>query len=123
MIGNMVKRKKISYKGVPVNIFGLPSSKYTKTQNKILARPYLRSFVSDFIKYAPKNLLVIYDIPETRKKDRDWFRRQLKNFDFVMIQRSVWVGPSPLPVDFLNYLKTIGLKDKFKTFKLAKAYK
>lgn len=39
-----------------------------------------------------------------------------------MIQRSVWVGPSPLPEEFLNYLKRIGLEKEFKTFKLAKSY-
>ena len=27
-----------------------------------------------------------------------------------MIQRSVWVGPSPLPKDFVEYLREIGLK-------------
>jgi len=64
----------------------------------------------------------MYDIPHTRKKERDWFRRQLKNFDFIMIQKSVWVGPSPLPVDFLSYLKRIGLQKEFKIFKLAKPY-
>jgi DNA-binding transcriptional regulator PaaX len=64
----------------------------------------------------------MYDIPEEKKKERDWFRRQLKNFDFVMIQRSVWVGPSPLPQNFLGYLKNLGLQKRFKTFKLAKPY-
>src|SRR3989344_2562284 len=56
-----------------------------------------------------------------KKKERDWFRRQLKNFDYTMIQRSVWVGPSPLPKEFLDYVKAIGLRDHLKTFKLAKA--
>ena len=40
-----------------------------------------------------------------------------------MIQRSVWVGPSPLPEEFLNYLKQIKLIDCIKTFKLAYNYK
>ena len=39
-----------------------------------------------------------------------------------MIQRSVWVGPSPLPKEFLDYVKTIGLQNYLKTFKLAEAY-
>ena len=107
-----------------VNMFGLPSFDDSKNKNikKIIKRQYLCSFISNFKKDAPKNLLLIYDIPEGRKKERDWFRRQLKNFDFVMIQKSVWVGPSPLPSDFLAYLKRIGLQQEFKTFKLAKAY-
>lgn len=116
-------RKIFKYKGVSVDIFGLPIVYNAQTKHKIIKRKYLHSFVSTLQKDGPKNLLLIYDIPEARKKERDWFRRQLRSFDFVMIQRSVWVGPSPLPLDFLDYLKRIGLNKEFKTFKLAKSYK
>ena len=121
----MVERKKFKYKGVSANIFGLPdfsNPQEKKNISNIPKRQYLYSFVSNFTKGAPKNLLLIYDIPHARKKERDWFRRQLKNFDFIMVQKSVWVGPSPLPVEFLAYLKRIGLQKEFKTFKLAKSY-
>lgn len=64
----------------------------------------------------------MYDIPYQKKKERDWFRRQLKKFDYIMIQKSVWVGPSPLPKEFMDYIKAIGLRSQLKTFKLAKAY-
>ncbi len=70
----------------------------------------------------PKDLLIIYDIPEIQRSEREWFRRHLKDFHFIMIQKSVWVGPSPLPADFLNYLKEIKIGDNFKTFKLGKGY-
>jgi hypothetical protein len=56
------------------------------------------------------------------KKERDWFRRQLITFGFIMIQKSVWVGPSPLPKEFLDYLRKIKIGDNFKTFKLEKGY-
>jgi len=118
----VTSRKKFHYKGVSVNIFGLPSFSDSKKRKNIPKRQYLHSFISDFHKDAPKNLLLIYDIPEGRKKERDWFRRQLKNFNFVMIQKSVWVGPSPLPADFLAYLKRISLRKEFKIFKLARPY-
>ncbi len=116
-------RKKFSYKGVSVNILGLPTlkSNYEKKKN-LSKRKYLRSFISNFKKDAPRNLLLMYDIPHTRKKERDWFRRQLKNFNFIMIQKSVWVGPSPLPPEFLAYIKRINLEKEFKTFKLAKSF-
>ena len=65
---------------------------------------------------------MIEDIPEGKKKERDWFRRQLMKFEYIMIQKSVWVGPSPLPKDFLDYLKEIKIGNNFKTFKLAKPY-
>ncbi len=123
----MVTGRKLKYKGMSVNLLGLPTfrdSKFRedKKEKKIIKRKYLRSFVFDFSKDAPKNLLLIYDIPHVRKKERDWFRRQLKNFSFIMVQKSVWVGPSPLPEDFLDYLKRIGLQKEFRTFKLARSY-
>ena len=59
---------------------------------------------------------------ESKKKEREWFLRHLKRFDYIMIQKSVWVGPSPLPKDFLNYVKSIGLSNKLRTLKLAKPY-
>jgi len=115
-----------NYKGVRVNAFGIPilkTSKGIRIKNKNRKRNfYLTSFVSNFEKDAPKNLILMYDIPHTMKKERDWFRRQLKNFDFIMIQKSIWVGPSPLPKDFLDYLKIVGLEKEFKTFKLAGSY-
>ena len=64
----------------------------------------------------------MYDIPTAFRKERDWFRRHLVKFGYIMIQKSVWVGPAPLPKDFLDYLKEIKIGDNFKTFKLAKSY-
>jgi len=120
-----MNRKTYVYKGVRVNIFGIPVSKLkseTKVTNTKNKRLYNISFPSNFKETSPKNMIVIYDIPEEKKKERDWFRRHLKKFNYIMIQRSVWVGPSPLPKDFLDYVTSLGLKHKLKTFKLAKAY-
>lgn len=64
----------------------------------------------------------MYDIPKDMKKEREWFLRHLKKFDYIMVQKSVWVGPSPLPKDFLAYVKSIGLLNKLRTLKLAKPY-
>ncbi|MBI3305889.1 CRISPR-associated endonuclease Cas2 [Candidatus Nomurabacteria bacterium] len=114
------------YKGVRVNSFGLPDfgsfkrEKYRKIPRK--RSLYHVSFDSFFLDNAPKNLIVMYDIPHGLKKERDWFRRHLIKFGYIMIQKSVWVGPSPLPKDFLDYLEEIKIGDKFKTFKLAKSY-
>lgn len=82
----------------------------------------LKKFKTNKDKSSPKDLLIVYDIEEGKKKERDWFRYHLKKFHFIMIQRSVWVGPSPLPNDFSDYLKEIKLGDNFKKFKLSKGY-
>jgi len=125
IIWNMI-RKVFNYKGIRVNAFGIPTSGYTKKRlnkfDKQKKAPYHTSFQSSFKDGASKNLIIIYDISENLKKERDWFRRHLIRFGYVMIQKSVWVGPSPLPKEFLEYLLEIKIGDKFKTFKLAKSY-
>ncbi|MEJ0001768.1 MAG: CRISPR-associated endonuclease Cas2 [bacterium] len=107
-------------------MFGLnsprPTAQRPARKPAQIKRHYLRSFAATGKPDAPRNLLLMYDIPHARKKDRDWFRRQLKALGFIMIQKSVWVGPGPLPKDFHDYVKSIGIENEFKTFKLAKAY-
>lgn len=114
------------YKGIKVNSLGIPVF-LLKYKNRIKSKKrkrnfYNSSFISPFKKDSPKNLLVMYDIPSAKRKERDWFRRHLRRFDYVMIQKSVWVGPSPLPKEFLDYLKEIKIEDNLKTFKLHKTY-
>lgn len=104
----------------------MPNGEYIiTTKGKIFlekGRDFLKKFETDKDENSPKDLLIIYDIEEIKKRERDWFRRHLRNFHFVMIQRSVWVGPSPLPKEFSEYLKEIKLGENLKTFKLAKGY-
>lgn len=143
---------KLLYKGNPVNIFGLPKLKkrsrdsiyvalsrmkksglldkdlqgwlVTPTGREYLKRKHdsLRQFEFKFEKAAPRNLIVMFDIPEERKAEREWLRFQLKKGRYVMIQKSVWIGPSPLPKEFLTYLKELRLEQMIRTFKLARNY-
>lgn len=120
-------KKYLKYKGVTVNSFGIPvfrsdKNKITKSEKSGKRYFQYRCFNHNFKNTAPKDLIVMYDIPNDKKKERDWFRRSLKRFDYIMIQKSVWVGPSPLPKDFLDYVKSIGLLNKLRTLKLAKPY-
>lgn len=90
---------------------------YQRRRQKVL-----QSFTSPFAHNSPRTLVVMFDIPETRKIERDWLRSHLKRFHYRMIQQSVWVGPSPLPTAFSDYLKVIDLGRYVKTFKLARPY-
>jgi hypothetical protein len=141
----------VYYKGSKVNLFGLPRFKnrspgslrgtmfylskkgfiensdglYITPKGKNYIRKKidsLKQFDFQFHKDAPKNLIVMFDVPEPKKAEREWLRWHLKKFNYLMIQKSVWVGPSPLPKEFLDYIKNIGLKENLKTFKLAKGY-
>lgn len=40
-----------------------------------------------------KMVMVLYDIPEKKKSERNIFRDHLKNLGFELLQRSVWVSP------------------------------
>lgn len=141
---------KYYYKGIPVNAFFLPAlGNYKKESIRnnfyyLIKNGYIEKSSGSFIinkigkeflerntkrqlknfdpidNEGPKNLLLLYDIPENKRSERNWFRRTLIKFGFIMIQRSVWVGPSPLPKEFLEYIKSIKLKDTIKTFKLEK---
>ena len=116
-------RKYRKYKGITVNSFGIPVFNQKRDilkSSKEYSQYHCFNFKLD--KTLPKNLIVMYDIPYEKRKERDWFRRHLKKMNFIMIQKSVWVGPSPLPKDFLDYVKSIGLFSQLKTFKLAKSY-
>ncbi len=85
-------------------------------------RARLQLFEPILPKGSPRNLLLIFDVPEARKAEREWLRFQLRKFDYKMIQWSAWVGPSPLPDNFRNYIKHIKLQPYIKTFKLARPY-
>ena len=142
----------LPYKGIRVNLFGIPQFKnkpdntirstlshmkheglienhdhcwhITQGGKKYVRRKMdsLEQFPNIFKKDAPRNLIVMFDVPETQKAEREWLRWHLKKFNYIMIQRSVWVGPSPLPKEFMEYLKKIKLKSTIKTFRLAKPY-
>jgi DNA-binding transcriptional regulator PaaX len=143
---------KYKYKGMSISSLGLPAifsckkqsinnalyrlnknGYISKEKDYILLLPSGRKYIenkkvrfltfeSPYKKEAPKNLIVMFDIPEVKKAEREWFRFHLREFGYEMIQRSVWVGPSPLPKSFLDYVKDIKLKECIKTFKLAKPY-
>ena len=55
--------------------------------------------------------LVAYDIPEKERKKRDWLRYELVACGYSQLQRSVWLGYSPLPEEFVQSLKDLNLKD------------
>lgn len=65
----------------------------------------------------PKNLIVAFDIPEYKKKERAWLRAELVSLGFTMLQKSLWFGPSPLPKDFITALGEKNIIQHTKFFK------
>lgn len=70
----------------------------------------------------PDNLprLVIYDIPETEKRKREWVRIELVACDYHQLQKSVWLGYRPLPQKFIESLDNLKLKGKVQIFGISK---
>jgi DNA-binding transcriptional regulator PaaX len=64
-----------------------------------------------------KETVVIFDIPEIRKKQRNWLRMELMVLGFIPLQKSVWLGPAPLPKEFIQYLSDTNLLPYLKFFK------
>ena len=142
----------IKHKGMTVNIFGIPrfrkySSRSIRTTVDRLSRKgiiekeisgivlskngkeYTRRKIDSLKQFnkpenisRDKNLLIMFDIPTEKKPEREWLRWHLKKFDYIMIQKSVWVGPFPLPKEFKGYLEKIKLDKCIKTFKLVRPY-
>lgn len=70
--------------------------------------------------YAAKNTLLAFDIPENNRKARSWLRNQLKIFNYSILQQSLWLGPGPLPSDFLHRLRDLGIAENVKIFTVKK---
>jgi DNA-binding transcriptional regulator PaaX len=62
--------------------------------------------------------IMVFDIPELHKADRDWIRGELISAGFVMLQKSVWIGKRPLPEHLLTALSDRGLFEHFHIFEI-----
>lgn len=66
-------------------------------------------------------LIIIFDIPESRKHCRDWIRYQLKLLGFIMLQKSVFIGAYQLPADFLHDLRESNMLKYIHVFKITQS--
>jgi len=60
-------------------------------------------------KWDGKWRMVFFDIPENRRKQRDWLRGQLKKQEFRMVQQSVFLGKNPLDQKTFERMNELGL--------------
>lgn len=69
-----------------------------------------------------ENLLkiVIFDIPEKEKRKRAWLRAALKNLEFTMLQKSVWIGRAKLSREFISAIDDLDLSSYVEIFAISK---
>ncbi len=81
---------------------GIEKLKFLKKKQRSKLEPFSAETVKeDALK------IVIFDIPESEKRKRNWLRRSLQNLNFFMLQKSVWIGKSKLPEKFLEKLQEL----------------
>jgi DNA-binding transcriptional regulator PaaX len=56
--------------------------------------------------------LVMIDLPENRKSERDSIRYILKKAGFLCMKNSVWVSPFPFEHLFMNIKSDLGLHEE-----------
>ena len=55
--------------------------------------------------------ILIFDIPEDRKKYREFLRIKLRELGFCQLQKSVWATPYPIPDAFVWFLNSHKLSE------------
>ncbi len=55
--------------------------------------------------------MAMFDIPETKRNERDWIRKELLAMDYRPIQQSVFLGQYPPEKDFMEELSERKLKN------------
>ena len=63
-----------------------------------------------------KNMIILFDIPELEKRKRAWLRAELTLLGFVLLQKSAWFGPGPLPKEFIKKLHSLEILPYLKFF-------
>jgi len=56
--------------------------------------------------------VLIYDIPETKKSQREMLRRKIIELGFGKLSGSVYISPFPIEREMVNFLEKYGLTEK-----------
>lgn len=93
-----------------------------KGRNKLSV--FKKSFLLNKTKYKKEksnNIIVIsYDIPIAFNKERNILRDMLRYLDFNLIHKSVWVGKTKLPKEFIINLEKLGILDYLEILEVTK---
>lgn len=71
----------------------------------------LASLLKDGDKWDGKWRFVIFDVPEKRRAARDVLRRKLKDWGFIILQKSVWATKRNCTQALRSFIKGAGIED------------
>jgi DNA-binding transcriptional regulator PaaX len=125
LLRRMNKRKSVSRTGYDQGIHRLKKRGFIQVaENRIvltkIGQDRFCSRLSRTKLPGKAKMICIFDIPESKRSLREWFRTQLKLWDYKMVQKSVWIGPGPFPFEFKRKLELLGISKGVKTFKISK---
>jgi DNA-binding transcriptional regulator PaaX len=89
------------------NKLGYELTKYGKRYSKDLLSWYVDRRPS---RWDGKWRMVIFDVPETHRRDREYLRRLLVQYGFKKLQASVWASPYTVPQEFNQRLWDMRIK-------------
>ena len=64
--------------------------------------------------------IVAFDVPERERRKRDWLRATLGRMGYKTIQRSVLLGKTKIPSEFLDDLRKLHMVDYVEIFEITK---
>lgn len=88
------------------------------TKNGELEALLVKSRMPALGKWDGKWRMIIFDIPEETKEQRNFLRRLLKRQGFYGLQASVYISPHPLNREAILYLKETGLISYIRILKI-----
>lgn len=96
-----------------------------KGKNKFLLLKNKRSVSLPSIYYkkeaGERFIIIIFDVPEKEKRKREWLRKVLNELDFKMTQKSVWIGKTKIPKEFIDDLFEMKMQEFVEIFQITKS--
>lgn len=88
--------------------------KILKLKNQLPARHYQTQDQKYFT-------IVSFDIPEKFRRKRDWLREVVRNLDYTMIHKSVWIGHTEIPRVLIQNLEDLKILEYIEIFEISKS--
>lgn len=93
---------------------------YTRLTREGKKKAHSLKLESDTVLFDPswdgKWRIILLDLPENRKAERDGLRYLLKKAGFILLKNSVWISPHPFEHLFMNIKKDLGLTTELMIF-------